>query len=269
MANKYTMMFNWQDSRGWTESFYAISSQTPSSPAAVEYARDLAAKRLPTLTAGAILLAVRISDYNNPRIINKIEIGRYGTSGKKRESTPGPDVVNLAALVNFYGGNGERRSFLQRGLCDGDVVDGELTFAATGRRPFDTFWGHVVERYGLEDTTNGEFHNIETVGQDGMVTTANAHGLEAGDYVSIITRTAGNGLKVRVRGIVETVAADDVFFLKNWKYGTCSTGKMCKLTYTINAFSSYALSQPALCRTRQTGRPFGLLRGRQSNRTSG
>jgi hypothetical protein len=269
MPVKHTLMFNWGENRGWTESFYSQASGSPSSAQSVQYAKDLAAKRLPTLTTGATLLAVRISDWENPRIINKIEIDRVGTAGKRRLETPGPDVVNLALLVNLYGASGERRSFLQRGLCDGDVIDGYVTFSHTGRRPYDAFWDHLVERYSIQDTVNGEFKVVETVAGDGMVTTAVPHGLTAGDRFKIQTRTAGNGLKVNATGIVETVAADDVFFARQWAYGTCTGGKVCQMTRFLESFSSYSLSQPAYCRTRQTGRPFGLLRGRQSNRTAG
>jgi len=265
MSLKYTLQINWGENRGWSETFYTESAASPSSTEASTFARALARARAGCLTNGAVILACRISNPQAPAVVVGLELNLPGVAGNGSLSTDPTDVAALAVLINLYGVNGTRRSFLQRGLTDADVVRGKMTFAYSTRRPYNTFWNLISSSaFAIRNTTNGPFKDITTVSGNGVLTTSVVFAAVEGETVVIKTRSAGNGPKVRSLNKIQSVLGPSSFLLKDWKRGNCEGGQVALQTVNYETMSSYSLSQPAFVRTRQTGHPFGLLRGRQS-----
>lgn len=266
MALKYTIQFNWLSSRGWTETFYTTASTAIADPAVTDFVKVMAAKRAACLSNKATILSCRVSDPAAPALVRGVEVNVTGTAGNGFVSTDGTDVVNLAALVNFFSATGVRRSYLMRGLTDADVVGGELTCAFTGRPAYNRWWDWVSKNTAVRDVVNGPFKDVATVSGLGLITTAVALGAAANNVVLVKSRTAGNGPKVRASGVVQSAPGALTVQLKRWTRGDCVGGQACLTTVEYRAFTSFSLVQPPLVRTRQTGHPFGLLRGRQSAR---
>lgn len=263
MAKKYTLQINWRDKMGWSETFYTDSSVELGSAEVTTFVNTMARNRAGCLSNGAAIVGCRVSDPASPAVVRGIELNLPGTAGNGILSTDQTDVPMLSALVNFYASNGVRRSYLMRGLTDADVVEGKLTFAYTGRPAYDRWWRWVVAQTYVRDIVNGAKKDIVSVTGAGLVTTAVAHGLAAGNVVLLNTRTAGAGPKFRANGIVQSAPTATTVQLRKYTRGDAAGGEVCATTTNFVHFTSFSLKQPAYVRTRQTGGPFGALPGRR------
>jgi hypothetical protein len=266
MATKITLQFNWKETRGWTESYYDVSETPLAADFLTDKTQRIARARAACLTRGATILSGRLSNPANPALVRSVELGYPGAGGTAGFGAGKADVVNLAILVNFFSNDGVRRSLLQRGIPDNDITEGIVDFGDTGRGPYNRFWQLIAGTTGLADTLNGPKIDLVSVAGSGTIVTAAAHGLAVGDKVLINSRSSGNGPKVYAKAIVQTVDDATHLTLKKWTRGNCSLGQICKVTTSYVGFSSYQVPNPIYARTRQTGHPFGLLRGRQSTR---
>jgi len=268
MALKFIFRFNWYGSRGWSETFYSGDSGGPNSAVAEAKARGFARMRTGCLAAGSTLLGVSIADPIDPRNSKTIALNLPGVLGGGILQTPSPDVANIAILNNLQSASGTRRSYLQRGLDDGDVVNGVVTYARNGAGSFNAFWQYIStnDSFALRNTTPGTPIEIDNVNGDGLMTTTTDHGLSVGDRVLVKTQTIGNGPKIRWYGVVRLVPLATAAYLKGWKRGEAEGGEVQDVTITYESITSFATATPNLARTRQTGHPFGLVAGRQRKR---
>jgi len=266
---KFTWLINWQERAGFTEAFYKTIGGTIV-PAQIEtLARGWATKRAACLTVDARILSCRVSDVLNPRRVQIVNIGLQGTAGIGiLLDVFHPDVVNVCQFITFNSAGESPRYYHQRGLPDGDVVDGKVTFAENGRAIYNRFWNFMVTNdWEMRDFTKSNMKTVASIdGVSKEATLTNAAGFAEGDLILIQTRQAGNGLKRSWQGKISYINGV-ILGLKGYRFGDCSGGQVWKLTATYPVLSSFALPEPNWARTRQTGRPFGLPRGRAPKKT--
>lgn len=270
MANfKYTFLFDWQRRAGWTETFYKPVSGSPSTGANAEFARDFARERAKVLTGSATILAARVSDVETPRAVRVFSLGTKGALGTGIVlDNLQPDVVNVAQLVSFNSTGEERRFYLQRGLDDRDVNDGLIDYASNGVARTNRWLNWLCNNtWSMRDYTKTLQQAVTAIdGAAKAVTVFNGAVYAVGDIVLIQSRTVGDGLKVRWQGRVANVAGN-ALVLKGYRYGDTAGGFIWKLTATYPDLTSFQMPNPNWARTRQTGRPFNLPRGRAPKRT--
>jgi len=264
---KIQMLINWKTTAGWSEIYYKSVSGSEVGPnSQQEVARDLAQRRALVLTPVARIIGLRTTNTDFPRITT---LGRVAIQGQNTQilSSSGPDVVNVAILATMSSDLGGKRQFLQRGLLDDDVVNGEITMAQSGTGIFTTWFNHLGNgTFRIRDLQPGTPRVVTSVdGVTGVVTVANADTFAINDLVTLVTKTSGNGKRVRWTGKVINTGAG-VVTLGNYKWGNGTGGTLTKQTVNYGTVNRFRVPFPQRARTRQTGRPFDLLRGRQTRR---
>lgn len=266
---KYTFLFDWQRRAGWTETFYKTVSGTPAAGALLGNATQWASERARVLTGSATILAARVSDVLTPRAVRLFPLGVKGALGTGLVlDNLQPDVVNVAQLITFNSAGEERRFYLQRGLDDRDVNDGIIDYSENGVARTNRWCNYLSNSaWSMRDFVKSNQQTITSIdGESGACTLVNAAGFATGDLVLVASRTAGNGLKVRWQGKLSGVAGQTVI-LKGYRYGNADGGNIWKLTATYTDLTEFSRPNPNWARTRQTGRPFNLPRGRAPKRT--
>lgn len=264
---KYQLLINWKTTAGWSEIFYKFISPGDVSVAAQrEVGLDLARRRALVLTPVARIVGIRATNVDTPRITT---LFRTAVQGQNTQvlSTSGPDVVNVAILATMSSSLGGKRQFLQRGLLDDDVISGEITLAQSGQGIFTTWFNHLGNgTFKMRDLQPGVVGTVSSVdGQLQQVSTLQGASFATGDLVTLKTHTAGNGKRVYWTGKV-LGASPTVVQLIGYKWGNATGGTLTKQTVGYGDIGRFNVPFPQRARTRQTGRPFDLLRGRAANR---
>lgn len=266
---KVTALINWGSQAGWSETFYKFGSlSSPYATINTTAVRNFLVKRAACLTNVANISIARISNVEDPRNVNRFRMNIQGALPSPSPSSANPDVVNLSILSTLTATTGSKRQYLQRGLCDLDVVGGSVTLASSGLPPFTQFWTELGNgNYYMRDLTDEAPKTIVGVaGLTGLVTATEALGFPQGQLVHVRTRVVGNGKSVNWTGRVSQTFGSTCY-LKGWKWGDCSGGTISSVLENYSVIAPFTTQIPQRCRTRQTGRPFDLLRGRQPNRT--
>lgn len=266
---KFTWKIDWNRRAGWTESFYRSTSGTPGTNELRDHARTWASNRARVLTAAATIQACRISDVTIPRAVQIVGLTNRGAlgSGLVFENIQ-PDVVNVAQLVTFNSTASIPRYYLQRGLDDRDVIDGQITYAENGKGPSTRFWNYVQsDDWRMRDLVKSTTKALTLVnGATKIAIATNWVGYAENSLVLVESRTSGNGLKMRWQGKVDNID-DNEARLKGYRFGNAEGGTVSLLTATFPNLTEWSLPSPNWARTRETGRPFDLSRGRASKRT--
>lgn len=266
---KFTYLFDWQRRAGWTETWYSTPSGTPPTDFQNLKATSYANQRKTVLTNQATILACRVSEVTEPRKVKIVMLGMKGALGQGFVvDDKEPDVVNVAQLVSFDSVGEERRHFLQRGLDDRDVNEGVIDYDHNGMARSRRFWDFIRDnQWSMKDYIKTNKQQIVGVtGSDKIVQVANGAAFKESDIVLVKSRTVGNGLRMNWQGKVESVAGNLVK-LKGYRYGDASEGHIWLLSPTYPDLGAWVIPTPNWARTRQTGRPFGLPRGRAPKRT--
>lgn len=262
---KCTMRINWGSTRGWSESFY-LNDTTINEPNLKKWMEEWARVRAGALAKKCTILDVRVSDVAAPNVVRSFEMNLLGTFDPA-PAAGGSDPAMLAILFNYNGTSGVRRSFLNRGIPDSSCLDGYLTVAAGNDPAFKAWLNYPLNWFSIRDVTNDAKKDVVNVSGDSrIVETAAAHGYAVGQMVIVKTRVEGGGEKVRATYQIESIVSPTQFRLKKWSYGNCIGGTVNGYGITWSPITTASIVRPALVRTRQTGLPFGLLRGRRSNR---
>jgi len=266
MARKHTLLFNWKGTQGWSETFYYGSVGSASESQLLIEARRIAAARALVLTPSAKIQAVRSSVTSVPGVsyIFKLNVPGSNTQLLSSNTSENP---SQAILVNLIGASGAKRTYLQRGLLDEDIVNGEVTLAQSGQGIFRTWWEFISSAsFAIRDVKPQAPSEILTIsGDTGVVATRLVMGDVTGKTVVIRTNVAGQGKRVSWTGTVLQVN-DTTITLKNWNWGNCAGGTIAVADISFESLKPAIVEIPQRVRNRQTGRPFGLSRGRQSNR---
>jgi len=266
-TKKFTLLINWGETAGWTETFYRFGTgaqvndtQTISQATAIVNARAL------VLTPFATIVGVRASAVDAPKIVQLI---KFNTKGQNTGTftSPGPDIVNVAILATMSSSAGGKRKFLQRGLIDNDVVNGQITLASSGVGIFTTWFNFLGDgSFRIRDLVPGPNIGIDNInGATGVLTKTVAGDVNVGDLIVVKTRVAGGGKRVYWTGTVKLVDGVAIT-LNKWTWGNCTGGTFSVNTVQYGAVPAFTVPFPQRARTRQTGRPFDLLRGRQAKR---
>jgi hypothetical protein len=266
---KCTFCFNWQSRAGWTETFYGNFNGSPSPTQVAAAVSQWAAERARVLTANATILFCRSSDVTTPRKVKITYLAVKGTLGAGLIlNNIQPDVVNVAQLVSFNSTGDSRRFYLQRGLDDRDVVDGKITYEQNGLARSRRFWDFLKnDNWSMRDFTKSDQIAVSTV--DGRLKTLTAGAAipwANNSLILIESRTVGNGLKVRWQGRM-FAKNGQICQLKGYRFGDTEGGVASLLTPTYPDLQDWTIPEPNWARTRQTGRPFDLPRGRAPKRT--
>ena len=268
---KFTFLFNWRSRSGWSETFYRdlTSFADLADGNVTRISRNIATKRAGCLTVNAIIQAVRVSNTSTPNIVRVIQLNMPGTLGSFfGDATTNSDVVNVALLSNLVGASGARRSYMLRGLPDADVVNGQVTFARFGQGPYTEWFTELTNgSYRIRDNIKGvPFAVVDITGATGILTTVAPPPWPANQALLIRTRTVGNGKKISWTGKTIATGANTTT-LRNWKYGDAQAGISFALTPTYTPITDSVITEPKWARTRKTGRPSDLSRGRVAKRT--
>jgi hypothetical protein len=264
---KYQLLINWKQTAGWSEIYYKQVSDSDVSPnALLATGRDLAQRRALVLTPVARIVGLRATNTNIPRVTT---LQRLAIQGQNTQilSSSGPDVVNVAILATMSSSLGGKRQFLMRGLLDDDVVDGDITLAQSGVGIFTTWFNFLGSgSFKIRDLQPGTPRPIGAVaGGTGQVDCSAAADFAVDDLVTLKTRTSGGGKKVNWTGRVLSTGPT-VVQLRNYKWGDAFGGTLTKQTLAFGDIARFTVPFPQRARTRQTGRPFDLLRGRAASR---
>jgi len=264
---KFQLLINWKTTAGWSEIYYKqVSDGTIGPNEQLAVGRDLGQRRALVLTPVARIIGIRCTNVDFPRITT---LGRVAIQGQNTQvlSSSGPDVVNVAILATMSSSLGGKRQFLQRGLLDDDVVDGEITMAQSGVGIFTTWFNHLGNgSFRIRDLQPGVPKTVLSVdGAAGVVACPSAADFTVGSLVTLVTRTAGNGKRVRWTGRVQGIGPA-VVQLANYKWGNATGGTLTTQTPAFGTINRFVVPFPQRARTRQTGRPFDLLRGRATRR---
>lgn len=266
-AFKYTFLFDWQQRAGWSETFYKETGSGTGEATAL--ARAWGTNRQKVLTAAATILAARITPTNDPRNTTLFPLGLKGALGQGIiVDNIQPDVVNVAQLSTLTASTGQKRQYLIRGLDDRDVVDGQITYAQNGVAIMNRWLNFLVSSaWQMRDYIPGVPAAVNLVdGVSGIVTGGAIAGIAVNDIVVMNTRTTGGGKKVHWQGRVKEVGVGQIT-LRNYKFGDAAGGQIVKVVASYPAFTQHFEPIPNWARTRQTGRPFNLPRGRAPKRT--
>jgi len=264
---KMQLLINWGSVAGWSEIYYKeISGSTVSPADQLEAGRQLAQRRALVLTPKAQIIALRTTDVLLPRVTT---LQRLAINGQNTQilSSSGPDVPNLAIMATMNSSEGGKRKFLMRGLLDDDVVDGVITLAQSGTGIFNAWWNYLGSgAWRIRDLVPGIQRAVTSVdGATGAISIATAADFSVGDLVTLVSRTAGNGKRIRWTGKILGVGPA-LLLLKGYKWGNATGGTLTKQTVQYGTIGRFSVPIPQRCRTRQTGRPFDLLRGRVTRR---
>jgi hypothetical protein len=265
---KVTLLFQFQDKYGWSESFYTNRTWSSINSDPVKpYVLALAAKRAGCLSIVGSVIAARVSDVANPNAIRLLSFNVPGTRTGIIDNS-NPDVANLAPLAVMSSVSGAKRSYFLRGLIDQDVVNGQFTATFSGPAPYNTWLQEITSNtYCIRDLVPAGNVGVTTIsGITGQCVNADPTAFKVGDLVRVRTRVAGGGKKVYWTGKVLFVGVNSIN-LKGWKWGDCEGGTISPLGVTYSPVNPILWVIPQRCRTRQTGRVFGLPRGRASKRT--
>lgn len=263
---KFSFLINWDSRAGWSENWYkavgAVSNNTEINANVLLYAR----RRVACLSRLATIVACRVTDVAVPKKTVLINVDLMGVLGRAGDLvSPDADVPNLAQQVRFQTNGEEVRTFLQRGLDDRDIVAGKITFDQNGIAPFNRFWTLLTDDgWMMRDMIKSNRREVITVdGTSGVVTAAAALGYAENTLVLVNSHHTGNGKRVTWQGKIINVNGINGK-LKNYKFGSLTGGEIWQLTPTYADLMEFQIPAPNWCKTRQTGRPFFLSRGRQS-----
>jgi len=266
-VKKFTLLINWGEVAGYTETYYRFVSTTGvGDEATAAEAREIVNRRALVLTPFAVIIGVRASAVTAPKVVQLIKLAVRGQN-TGTFSSPSPDIVQVAILATMSSNLGGKRQFLQRGLIDNDVVNGQITLASSGVAKFNGWFAFLSDgSFRMRDLTpivTGIVDNVN--GATGVLTKGVAGDFPEGSLVVVSTHVAGNGKRVRWTGKV--LKQDGVALtLKNWRWGNCTGGTVTSQTESFGTIAPFIVPFPQRARIRQTGRPFDLLHGRQSNR---
>lgn len=267
---KLTMRINWGQVAGWSETFYYDSDQDIGSDGIRNLGRSLMSGRAICLTRNATILDCLISIEGSPGVTRTVIGGFPGSLGTSSPPTAdGADIVMACLQVNFRAGTTARRAYMMRGMVDADIVGGIVTFAASSPAPFIAFLDGVVRGNGvrLKDRTIVSSTQIVSVSGAGLLTVvAGSWAPIRGQTLTLSTRVAGGGRSYNSVCRVLSVNTGGTFNVTPWSNGNCEGGLASIISYAYTDISSAQFSSPNRAKTRRTGRPFGLLRGKQARR---
>jgi hypothetical protein len=263
---KFSFLINWGARAGWSENWYkavgAVANNTEIQANVLLYAR----RRIACLSRFATIIACRVTDVAIPKKSVIVTVDLMGTLGRPGDlESPDADVPNIAQQIIFSTNGEENRIFLQRGLDDRDVVQGKVTYAQNGIAASNRFWT-LLQDDGWQMRDMQKSLRREVLGVDGtsgVLTAAAALGYAENDIVVVNSHHIGNGKRIRWQGKIINVAGA-TGKLKNYKFGSLSGGEVFKLTPFYADLMEFQTPSPNWAKTRHTGRPFFLSRGRQA-----
>jgi len=262
---RWSFLVNWKDRAGWSENWYKPAAALAPSNEVGGIVRDYVNRRIGCLVRDATILACRVTDPLQPKKAVIIQVNEMGTLGRVGDhANPDPDVPNIAQQVKFETNGEQPRFFLQRGLDDRDVVGGIVTFAQNGQPVFSRFWNMLInDGWQMRDMQKTNRREVTTVsGSTGVMTATAALPYGNNQLVVVNSRTAGNGKRRYWVGKITNIAGA-TGKLVNYKFGNLEGGDVFQLDPFYAALLSFQIPVPNWAKTRQTGRPFFLSRGRQ------
>jgi hypothetical protein len=266
-ARKMTLLINWGENAGWSETYYfADTGGTRTSADKLQECRVLANARATVLCSNATIVGVRWSLSSDPKKVFLAKPNVVGALTNLLTQTK-TDAPTSALLIAMSGATGAKRNFLQRGLIDDDIKSGIITMEQSGIARWNQ-WLLFLSSRGMviRDTVDEPGSAILHIDGETMVMTlSNAPAYVPGETIHIVTNNSGGGKRVDWRGTVISVL-DKLVQLKNFHWGDCAGGLSHRMIVTYTEIIGFSMPIPQRQRTRQTGRPFGLLRGRASAR---
>lgn len=268
MALRFQMKINWGEVAGWTEEFYTNSTLPPSDPTSQAAALLMAQSRAGCLTRNARVAAVIVTDPFNPRLSRAYAANYQGLLGASTLPAGGADAPFVAVQINLYTDGSSKRQYLMRGLPDGDVVGGIITFASSGEAPY-TLWRSLITGgsagIGLWNYDAGLPTTVNTVSGSGLMTILNdGPAPSRGNFVYVSARVVGNGARIRQIARVQSVVTATTMQLRPWTNGNCDGNFVRVVDYGYKDITSADYLVPNRAKYRKTGKPFGLYRGKAS-----
>jgi len=250
--------------QGWSESVYSALSPA-SANATIESNLSL---RLALLASDCACIGFRSSVLGPPKdsLLREFSPGKFG------KSLDGV-AQNAETCLNYRGYTATRnRLFTFRGIPDTWIADGVRTPVGVNGRYLVEAWLHylITASFGLTtpDPANAITHNA-------VITTGATAGVDATVANPVLGALVNYGDKVRIRGVKGNPIYNAVWkvspnvpntsftLLGSRKYYISYAGDSTsqKISLTADPLTNWVFAN---CSTRNTGRPFGVPRGRAS-----
>jgi len=278
MIVRVVFRFNWRSVAGWSEEIFLTTVSSFSQPAINPFVQNYKALRCAFLNSHSLLLDAVCNDVEDPTTTITIGLnapGVTGTGGPLPASLTGDDPVFACARVKVNAPGGKPRVYHFRGLADGDVEDGYITWRYTGAAAFNDFVAGLVQgtagiQRAVFDPSVNVVNNLTAI-PDTFAVEGLPDDIGVGDLVRIQTQVVGNGPKIYYTGRVTSFtdvpsSSTDLVQVTGWRHGLCSGGKLSLYEYLYPNQASYALYSPNYCSYKKTGRAFTPFRGRASPR---
>lgn len=256
---------NYRGERSFTEQFYLdLSSFANVAAIPNNVIQNIANARCLALAGLNLLPFVRVNEVNTPKIVRNFDTNQIGVLGGML-NPDAQDVVNIARMSRVTSANGAKMNYLQRGVADGDVVAGKLTFDQNGPGPYNDWLAYLKTRpLQLRSSVFSAPKTINSI-VPGVIAFSDPTATYApGTTLNIRTVVVGPGPKINVR-VKVTASVPGSVNVARWIWGNCTGGNARAIDYTYsNIISAVAVDNTA--RTRKTGGPFSRFRGRRSSR---
>ncbi len=269
MAITYQLLINWGSRSGFSEEFTFESPTTPSPGSQTDVvATALGNARAGCLTRAARIVGCRVFDPFLPRVVRPVRLDLPGVLGSSISplGNTGPDPATTARLIRFTASNGSTRNYLMRGLPDGDVQDGRFTAAASGHGPYESFLnlvgGPTSRILSNSLTLLGDFGSI--TGSTGFLSGPLGVVYTANQLILVKTRVAGHGCRIYWIGRTASGGTGNAV-LRGWHRGNTEGGQVFAVSRVLVSVSTRTSPVPDYTRTRATGKPFFLPRGRRAS----
>jgi len=246
---------------GWSESYLSSADNIPTVIAEITGPGSLLNRRAELLNSNAEILGVRLY---------------LGGSGKgvfhsyRRPGTAGPaDQPTSGMLIEgALGDSGRVSRRILRGIPDDWIVGGELKLYSTIESAIGRFFLTLYNLFGGMANIKGTEFDIFSVLNTGLLTlTDGVVPWAAGAVIQIqMTTNVDTGKRVSGQFLVQSIGPlPNQAQLAGWTAGECIGGKALNSAMEFKSFlpNTLIVVKAAI---RKVGRPFGLYRGRQSNR---
>jgi len=263
MANvvAFTMkMQNKNNQRSWSDSFYKTFSAFDS--AIIEpKLREIAQARATALVLSNTVVDITYWDVAVPSARTIIEVNLPGVIGDFGGANGAQDLAPAARMISLSSGVGKARQYLQRGICDADMVGGDFSPRPVAAPLYQSWITKIIaEQLQLRRSVFIEPAALLTVTQTVLTTVGAAPAWPKGSILSVRTRVAGNGPRISSRVLSRGVPAVNAVPV-SWAEGNCEGGDVRRVQY---AYDNIVVASPRVIgRTRKTGGPISRFRGKR------